>query len=92
MKIEVIVMDAKLTLKLNRMVIEKAKKYAARQNRSLSRMVEAYLESLVDSTASADEESQQISDFVRSMSTGISVPADLDAKKAYKDNLNKKYQ
>ncbi|MGC1631597.1 MAG: DUF6364 family protein, partial [Gelidibacter sp.] len=39
-------MDTKLTLKLNQKVIEKAKKYASKKNISLSRIVEAYLQSL----------------------------------------------
>ncbi|MEN8157004.1 MAG: DUF6364 family protein, partial [Bacteroidota bacterium] len=41
-------MDAKLTLKLDKYVIEKAKEYAASHKRSLSRMIESYLKSIVD--------------------------------------------
>ena len=39
-------MEAKLTLKLDRAVIEFAKKYAKEHNRSLSRMVENYFSNL----------------------------------------------
>ena len=35
-------MEAKLTLKLDKMVIDSAKSYAKKHNRSLSRMVEHY--------------------------------------------------
>jgi hypothetical protein len=41
-------MDVKLTLKLDKFVIDKAKEYASLHNRSLSRMIEAYLKSLVE--------------------------------------------
>jgi len=39
-------MEAKLTLKLDKTVIESAKKYAEEHNRSLSRMVENYFSNL----------------------------------------------
>lgn len=39
-------MDSKLTLKLNREVIEKAKQYAPNKKLSLSRLVEAYFNHL----------------------------------------------
>ena len=41
-------MDAKLTLKLDKQVIENAKDYASSQKRSLSRLIESYLKSLVN--------------------------------------------
>jgi hypothetical protein len=39
-------MDTKLTLKLNQKIIENAKKYASDKKMSLSRIIEAYLQSL----------------------------------------------
>lgn len=83
-------MDVKLTLKLNKAVIEKAKAYAATQNRSLSRLVEAYLKTLTTSTDSL-EDKQEISPFVDSMRTGVKIPASLDAKKDYINHLEEKY-
>lgn len=41
-------MDVKLTLKLDKQVIEKAKAYASSNKMSLSRMIESYLKSLVE--------------------------------------------
>ena len=41
-------MEAKLTLKLNKMVIESAKKYAESNNKSLSRLVEDFFRNLVN--------------------------------------------
>lgn len=40
-------MDAKLTLKLDKNVIEKAKIYAAEQERSLSKIIETYLQVII---------------------------------------------
>ncbi|GMO35754.1 MAG: hypothetical protein Ta2B_15880 [Termitinemataceae bacterium] len=39
-------MEAKLTLKLDKMAIDSAKRYAERHNRSLSRIVEGYFKNL----------------------------------------------
>lgn len=83
-------MDTKLTLKMDRRVIEKAKKYAAGKQRSLSKIVEAYLQALT--TGTADKGDIEISPFVKSMATGKSIPADLDYKKEYSDRLIEKYK
>ena len=82
-------MDAKLTLKLNQQIIENAKKYASDKKMSLSRIIEAYLQSLTSEKNKTDFE---ISPFVKSMATGINIPADLDDKEVYSDYLIEKYQ
>lgn len=82
-------MDAKLTLKLNQRIIEKAKEYASNQKMSLSRIVEAYLQSLTSENESSEFE---ISPFVKSISTGSEIPADLDYKKEYSDYLTEKHK
>ncbi|MGS2739188.1 DUF6364 family protein [Sinomicrobium sp. M5D2P17] len=82
-------MDTKLTLKLNQEVIERAKKYAADKKLSLSRIVEFYLQSLTSENKNDDIE---ISPFVKSISTGTSIPENLDYKKEYSDYLLKKYK
>lgn len=82
-------MDAKLTLKLNQHIIEKAKEYASNKKMSLSRIIEAYLQSL---TAENDISEFDISPFVKSISTGTEIPTDLDYKKEYSDFLIKKYK
>lgn len=82
-------MDAKLTLKLNQSVIEKAKKYASDKNQSLSRIIEAYLQSL---TSESEKDEFEISPFVKSISTGVEIPSDLDLKKEYSDFLIDKYK
>lgn len=82
-------MDTKLTLKLNQEIIEKAKKYASDKKVSLSRLVEYYLQSL---TSGNENEDFEISPFVKSISTGKSIPADLDDKKEYSNFLIEKYK
>lgn len=82
-------MDSKLTLKLNKEVIEKAKRYASDKNLSLSRMVESYLQFLTSEGEASDVE---ITPFVKSMATGIKIPSDLDSKREYSESLLKKYK
>lgn len=85
-------MDAKLTIKLNKNVINMAKDYASIQKRSLSRIIESYLNSLVSHTNSFPEDEIQISEFIKSMSSGVQIPIDIDTKKEYSDYLSKKYK
>ncbi len=73
-------MDTKLTLKLDKTVIEQAKAYASAHKRSLSRIIEAYLKSLVKSESNNDDSDFEISPFVKSMSTGIKIPPNIDYK------------
>ncbi|MBX3257882.1 MAG: hypothetical protein KF862_27375 [Chitinophagaceae bacterium] len=84
-------MDSKLTLKLNETVIERAKRYASNKKISLSGLIENYLDSLT----SDQNNDFEISPFVKSISSGKSIPANIDDKKArekYLDFLDKKYQ
>jgi hypothetical protein len=53
-------MDAKLTLKLNKETIKKAKKYAEENNISLSRLIEKQLDALVGNEESVDAETFSI--------------------------------
>lgn len=85
-------MDTKLTLKLDKFVIDKAKEYASSHKRSLSRMIESYLKSLIDKDSPGSKDDIEISPFVKSMTTGVKIPADLDYKKAYGDYLSEKYK
>ena len=84
-------MDSKLTLKLNERVIERAKKYASNKKVSLSRLIENYLNSITQE----QNDDFEISPFVKSISSGKSIPADVDwktSRKEYTDHLDKKYQ
>lgn len=84
-------MDSKLTLKLNENVIERAKKYATSRELSLSRLIENYL----DLITQEQNDDFEISPFVKSISSGKSIPADVDwatSREDYIEYLDKKYQ
>ena len=85
-------MDTKLTLKLNKQVIDRAKNYAAAHHRSLSGIIEAYLQSLVGATETKNADEIEISPFVKSLATGVSIPLNLDYKKEYSDFLAEKHK
>lgn len=80
-------MDTKLTLKLDKYVIEQAKAYASSQKRSLSGIVESYLKALINRGDIKNENDIEISSFVKSMSSGIKIPADLDYKSEILNHL-----
>ena len=82
-------METKLTLKLNQEVIEKAKQYASDKKMSLSRIIEAYLQSLTSEKSTHDFE---ISPFLKSIATGVKIPNDIDIKKKYSNHLMQKYK
>ena len=83
-------MDTKLTLKLDKKIIESAKEYAAEQKVSVSSIVESYFKTLI--AKEKKKESVQISDFVKSLSLeNGGIPADFDYKKDRQEYLIKKY-
>jgi hypothetical protein len=81
-------METKLTLKLRKSVIERAKTYAKIHNISLSRMVETYLDSL---TLRTDKE-PEITSLVESLSGVIHIENEIDLKMDLTDYLNEKYK
>lgn len=83
-------METKLTLRLNNNVIERAKLYARDHKISLSKMIEAYLDSVT--TQKRKERKNTITPLVESLSGVIDVPADFDYKKEYRDYLEEKYK
>ena len=86
-------MDTKLTLSLDKRVINKAKIYAKKQGRSLSDLVENYLK-LVTTNEKIDEEEfmSGISPDIREL-VGIAknVPRDKDYKELIEEYLVDKY-
>ena len=85
-------MDTKLTLKLDKFVIEQAKEYASLHKRSLSRIIESYLKSLINRDKNDDESGIEISPFVKSISTGVNIPVELDYKSEVLKHLIEKHQ
>jgi hypothetical protein len=84
-------MDTKLTLKLDRKIIEKAKAYASDQKLSLSSLVENYFDSLT-SEKKYDADDITISPFVKSMSSDVSMVSDYDYRSEYGKHLDEKYK
>ena len=83
-------METKLTLRLNKVVIERAKEYARGHNISLSKMIEIYLDSI---TKQKEEEKRiSITPLVESLSGVIDLPSDFDYKKEYRGYLEEKYK
>jgi len=85
-------MDTKLTLKLDKVVIDKAKDYAASHQKSLSRLIESYLKSLTDKDSPDSNSNIEISPFVQSMKSGVKISTDFDYKKEHRDYLSGKYK
>lgn len=84
-------MDSKLTLKLDKNIIEKAKEYAKEHQISLSRLIESYLSSLLISS-DKKEDKIEISPFVKSIFTGVELSNDVDVKEEYGNYLEEKYR
>jgi len=80
-------MNTKLTLKIDKSTIERAKKYAREKDTSLSKMIENYLQALTNKQEDADE----VSPLVKSL-TGVIKPIDSDYKKHYSGYLADKYK
>lgn len=85
-------MDNKLILKLDKTLIENAKKYASSNNRSLSSIIESYLQSLTVGHNLKKDNEIEISPFVKSMFSGVKMPVDLDYKTEYANYLSEKYK
>lgn len=86
-------MDTKLTLKLNKEIIEKAKIYASNKKMSLSRIIENYLQLLTSESKDSSTRSEiEISPFVKSIATGTKIPSNLDYKKEYREHTIKKHK
>ena len=85
-------MDTKLTLKLDKYVIDSAKEYASSHKRSLSGLIEAYLKTLIVKDKTQTKNDIEISPFVKSLRTGVKIPVDYDYKEVYGDYLAEKYK
>lgn len=80
-------MNTKLTLSLEKEVIEKAKSYAKQTGRSLSELVEAYFENLT----SKSEQEDEIHPKVKKLIGRITLPDDFDENKARDEYYKEKY-
>lgn len=82
-------MDTKLTIKLNKEIIDKAKVYSKTRKISLSKLIETYL-NLITTKEKTNEE--YISPLVQELSGIVQIPDDFNIKEAYTDYLFNKYK
>ncbi len=78
-------MNTKLTLNLNKEIIEDAKTYAKSHRVSLSKLIENYINSFTRKT----KKQATVSPLVKSL-IGI-IPSTIDERKDYRDYLENKY-
>ena len=81
-------MNTKLTLKLNRRAIERAKRYASKNKKSLSVIVENYFNLI---TEKENMEEIEVSPNILELSGIIKLPEDMDVKDIYGKHLEEKY-
>lgn len=81
-------MNTKLTLTIEQTLIEKAKKYAKKQGRSLSDLVENYLKVIIKEENTKVIDSAPITSSLRG---SFKAPEDFDYKEELAKGLSKKY-
>ncbi|MEO6130522.1 MAG: DUF6364 family protein [Saprospiraceae bacterium] len=81
-------MTTKLTLSMDKDVIEKSKKYAESQHRSLSDLIESYLKSLTSDQKSIINSSKKL----KSLRGSFKAPVDYDYKKVLEQEISRKHE
>lgn len=79
-------MSTKLTLTIEKSVIERAKLYAKNSGRSLSELIENYLATLTKESSSND-----LSPRLKKIVGVVNFPKDFDEKEEFKSLLEKKH-
>ncbi|MDP2385374.1 MAG: DUF6364 family protein [Bacteroidota bacterium] len=79
-------MITKLTLTVEKSIIEKAKSYAKQTGRSLSELIENYLESITQ-----DNKDQKISPKLKRIVGSVKLPKDFDEEKELRSYFEKKH-
>jgi len=83
-------MSAKLTLTIDKTVIEEAKKYAKSQGRSLSNLIEEYLKSIAVEDQKIDE--LELSPVTKSLFGSVQLKdKEIDYKEFIADEIMKKH-
>lgn len=83
-------MSTKLTLTIDKSVIEEAKQYAKSQGRSLSNLIEEYLKSVSDKGSKTKK--LELSPITKSLFGSVKLKnKDIDYKKILEDEILKKH-
>ena len=80
-------MNTKITLTIERSIIEKAEKYALKRERSLSDLIENYLKALTDEGTGVEE----LTRMVKTLRGSFQLPEKCDYKEQLTDRLSEKY-
>lgn len=80
-------MNTKLTLSLEKTVIENAKSYAKKTGRSLSELVESYFKNLTEKSELPDD----IHPKVKKLIGIVKLPPDFDEEKVKEEHFREKY-
>jgi hypothetical protein len=80
-------MTSKLTLTVEKSVIERAKRYAAQSGRSLSQIIEGYLASITNEK----DNNEDISPKLKKIVGAVKLPKDFDEKKELRKYFEKKH-
>lgn len=83
-------MTTKLTLSMDKEIIDKAKSFAQKSGRSLSNLIESYLQSLIH--ADEDKESQQLPPKLKRLYGATIISLNLDHKKEIRKMLSSKHK
>ena len=79
-------MTTKLTLTVEKSIIERAKIYAKNTGRSLSELIENYLETITE-----DNSNQKLSPKLKKIIGAVTLPKDFDEEKELRSYLEKKH-
>jgi hypothetical protein len=79
-------MVTKLTLTVEKTIIERAKLYAKKTGRSLSELIESYLENLTDESTPSE-----LSPKLQNLIGSVPLPEGFDEKKELRSALEKKH-
>ena len=84
-------MNTKLTLTMDKSVIERAKIYAKKEEQSLSNLVENLLKAVTYPKKPKKKDEEELSPIVKSLKGSFKAPADFDYKKELSKRLEEKY-
>jgi formiminotetrahydrofolate cyclodeaminase len=79
-------MTTKLTLTVEKTIIERAKSYAKKTGRSLSELIESYLENITEENDNSD-----LSPKLKKIVGSVKLPEDFDEEKELRSAIEKKH-
>jgi hypothetical protein len=82
-------MKRKITLTIDKNILEKAEQFASENNLSVEELIENFLSEIAEKQQG---EPLQISPLVKSISSKSPLPVDFDYKKEYREYLKEKYR